>query len=151
MKAKATPPGYHTLNPILWVPDAAQALAFYQAAFGATEDFRREMHGRLLIAVILIGDSRLMISDRQNDPAKAGGADRRGEGLELKIYVDEVDQAFRRAIELGATEVEAVGDRYFGERSGSLRDPFGFLWRLAAFVEEVPREEIERRMRASAG
>src|SRR5215218_11244388 len=87
MKAKATPQGYHTLNPILRVPNAAVALDFYKGAFNAKEDFRREMHGKLLIAVIMIGDSRLMISDQQNDPDKVSGGDPRGNGLDLKIYV----------------------------------------------------------------
>ncbi|MDQ0466014.1 PhnB protein [Caulobacter ginsengisoli] len=150
MKAKATPPGYHTLNPILRVPNAAVAVDFYKAAFGATEDFRREMHGRLLVAVILIGDSRLMISDGRNDPAKVSGGNPRGNGLDLKIYVDDLDTVFRRAIENGATQEEALEAKYFGERSGSLVDPFGFTWRLAEFLEEVPHAEIERRMREAA-
>jgi PhnB protein len=150
MKAKAKPEGYHTLNPILRVPNAAVALDFYKAAFNANEDFRREMQGRLLIALIMIGDSRIMISDQQNDPDKVSGGDPRGNGLELKIYVDGVDEVFRRAIGCGATEETAVQDSYWGERSGSLVDPFGFTWRLAEFLEDVPHEEIERRMREDA-
>ena len=150
MKAKATPQGYHTLNPILRVPNAAVALDFYKGAFNAKEDFRREMHGKLLIAVIMIGDSRLMISDQQNDPDKVSGGDPRGNGLDLKIYVDGVDEVYRRAIECGATEEEAVQGNYWGERSGSLVDPFGFTWRVAEFLEDLPHEEIERRMREKA-
>ena len=150
MKAKAIPQGYHTLNPILRVPNAAAALDFYKAAFDAKEDFRREMHGRLLIVVIMIGDSRLMISDQQNDPGKVSGGDPKGNGLDLKIYVDGVDEVFSRAIGCGATEEEAIQDSYWGERSGSLVDPFGFTWRLAEFREDVPHEEIERRMRQKA-
>ncbi len=126
MRAKATPEGYHTLNPFLRVADAAAALHFYKTAFGAKEDFRREMHGRLLIAVIKIGDSRLMISDRTNEPEKVAGGDPRGNGLGLKIYVDDVDDVFRRAIDAGATEAEPLQDHFFGERSGEVTDPFGF-------------------------
>jgi PhnB protein len=151
MRAKATPQGYHTLNPFLRVADAAAALHFYKTAFGAKEDFRREMHGRLLIAVIMIGDSRLMISDRSNEPEKVAGGDPRGNGLGLKIYVDDVDDVFRRAIDAGATEAEPLQDHFFGERSGEVTDPFGFTWRLAQFVEDVPHAEIERRMRQEAG
>ena len=151
MRAKATPEGYHTLNPFLRVADAAAALHFYKTAFGAKEDFRREMHGRLLIAVIMIGDSRLMISDRTNEPEKVAGGDPRGNGLGLKIYVDDVDDVFRRAIDAGATEAEPLQDHFFGERSGEVTDPFGFTWRLAQFVEDVPHAEIERRMRREAG
>jgi PhnB protein len=151
MRAKATPEGYHTLNPFLRVADAAAALHFYKTAFGAKEDFRREMHGRLLIAVIMIGDSRLMISDHTNEPEKVAGGDPRGNGLGLKIYVDNVDDVFRRAIDAGATESEPLQDHFFGERSGEVTDPFGFTWRLAQFVEDVPHAEIERRMRQEAG
>jgi PhnB protein len=148
MEAKATPKGYHTLNPFLRVPDAAAALEFYVRAFGATEDFRRELNGKLLVAVIVIGDSRVMISDRVNEPTKTAGGDPRGNGLILKIYVDDVDEVFRRAVEAGARQEEALTDHFFGERSGELRDPFGFTWRLAQFIEDVPHDEIDRRMRA---
>jgi PhnB protein len=150
MKARATPENYHTLNPYLRFPDAAAALDFYKAAFGATEDFRREMNGRLLLAVILIGDSRLMISDHVNEPEKVAGGDPRGNGLGLKIYVDRVDEVFRRAIDAGATETEPLADQFFGERSGEITDPFGFTWRLAEFVEDLPHGEIERRMQREA-
>jgi PhnB protein len=151
MRAKATPEGYHTLNPFLRVMDAAAAVHFYKTAFGAKEDFRREMHGRLLIAVIMIGDSRLMISDHTNEPEKVAGGDPRGNGLGLKIYVDNVDDVFRRALDAGATEAEPLKDHFFGERSGEVTDPFGFTWRLAQFVEDVPHAEIERRMHREAG
>ncbi|MET0530102.1 MAG: VOC family protein [Microvirga sp.] len=147
MKAKGTPQGYHTLNPILRVPNAAAALNFYETAFNAKEDFRREMHGKLLIAVIIIGDSRLLISDQGNNPDKISGGDPRGNGLDLKIYVDGVDKVFHRAIRCGASEEEAVRDTDWGERSGSVVDPFGFTWRLAELLDDVPHEEIERRMR----
>lgn len=151
MKAKATPEGYHTLNPFLRVADAAAAVDFYKTAFGAKEDFRREMHGRLLLAVIMLGDSRVMVSDRINEPEKIAGGDPRGNGLGLKIYVDDVDDVFRRALDAGAMEAEPLEDHFFGERSGEVTDPFGFTWRLAQFVEDVPHAEIERRMRQDAG
>jgi PhnB protein len=151
MRARATPEGYQTLNPFLRVPDAAAALEFYQRVFGAKEDFRREVHGRLLLAVIVIGDSHVMISDHANEPRAVAGGDPRGNGLGLKIYVDRVDDVFRRAIDAGAREEVPVTDHFFGERSGDITDPFGFTWRLAELVEDVPHEEIERRMRHDAG
>jgi PhnB protein len=150
-RAQATPKGYHTLNPILRVPNAAAALEFYTRVFGAREDFRREQPGRLLLAVITIGDSHLMISDAANEPDKVAGGDPRGNGLELKIYVDDVDEVFGRAIAAGAKEEEPLADHFFGERSGDVTDPFGFSWRLAQFVEDVPHDEIERRMHREAG
>jgi len=150
MRAKATPKGYHTLNPFLRVPDVAAALEFYGAAFGAVEQFRREMHGKLLLAVIMIGDSHVMISGQDVDPEKPAGGDPRSNGLGLKIYVDQVDAVFERAVTAGAKVEEPVKDWFFGERNGEVIDPFGFTWRLAELLEEVPHAEIERRMRAQS-
>ena len=150
MRAKATPEGYHSLNPVLQVADVAAALAFYKTAFGAVEQFRREMHGKLLIAVIKTGDSHLMLAAQEVAPEKPAGGDPRSNGILLKIYVDAVDAVFRRAIEAGARQEEEVADQFFGERSGEVVDPFGFTWRLAALLEEVPHAEVERRMHERA-
>jgi PhnB protein len=150
MRAKATPDGYHTLNPFLRLEDVGKGLDFYKTAFGAVEQFRREMEGKLLIAVIMIGDSHVMLSAQSVEPEKTAGGDPRGNGLGLKIYVDEVDEVFHRAIGAGATQEEPVQDHFFGERSGEVTDPFGFTWRLAQLLEDVPHEEIERRMRERA-
>jgi len=150
MRAKATPEGYHTLNPILRVTDVPLALVFYGKAFDAVEQFRREMHGRVLIAVITIGDSHVMIADRQVEPERPADGDPRGNGLSLKIYVDGVDEVFKRSIDAGATQIEPPTDQFFGERSGDVTDPFGYTWRLAQLLQELPHEEIERRMHERA-
>ena len=144
------PQGYTTLNVILRVPDTAAALAFYREVLGAKEDFRREMEGKLLLAVLELGETRLMVTDASNEPDKIAGGDPRGNGLVLKVYVDAVDDVFRRALVSGAREESSPEDHYFGERSASIIDPFGFTWRLAEFREDVPHDEIERRMRAAS-
>ena len=100
--------------------------------------------------LLMIGDSHVMLSAQSVEPEKTAGGDPRGNGLGLKIYVDEVDEVFHRAIGAGATQEEPVQDHFFGERSGEVTDPFGFTWRLAQLLEEVPHEEIERRMRERA-
>lgn len=140
------PEGYHAIMPILRVDDAAVSMAFFTAAFGAAEDFRREAKGRLLLVVMKIGDSRIMVFDGANDPDQVAGGDPRGNGLMLKLYVADVDRTFAAAMEQGAVEVEPVADRYFGERSGTLTDPFGFSWQIAEFQEELGHDVIERRM-----
>lgn len=145
------PEGYHAILPILRVDDAAAAMTFFAKAFGATEDFRREAKGRLLLAVMKIGDSRMMVFDGANDPDQVTGGDPRGNGLMLKLYVADVDRAFAAALREGAVQVEAVADRYFGERSGILTDPFGFTWQVAEFQEELGHEVIEKRMHAAIG
>lgn len=145
------PAGYHAINPILRVEDAGAALDFYARAFGATEDFRREANGRLLLAVAKIGDGRIMLFDGQNEPPVPTGGDPRGNGLVLKLYVADVDHVFAQALAAGATEDMRVEDQYFGERSGTLTDPFGFSWQIATYKEEVPHDEIERNMREALG
>ena len=150
MRAKATPEGYHSLTPFLRVADVAASLAFYEAAFGAVEQFRREMHGKLLIAVIMIGDSHLMLAAQSLEPERPAGGDPRGNGLGFKIYMDNVDDVFRRALAAGAKVEKPLEDQFFGERCGDVTDPFGFTWRLAQLLEELPHQEIERRMRARA-
>jgi PhnB protein len=145
MRAKTTPEGYHTLNPFLRVADAAAALHFYQTAFGAKEDFRREMHGRLLIAVIMIGDSRVMISDHSNEPEKVAGGDPRGNGLGLKIYVDNVDDVFRRAIGAGATELEPLQDHFSASEAAKspTRSASPGGWRNLSRTCRTPRSSAE--------
>ncbi|MDQ8756723.1 VOC family protein [Sphingosinicella sp. LHD-64] len=143
------PEGYHAIMPILRVDDAAAAMGFFTDAFGATEDFRREAKGRLLLAVMKIGDSRIMVFDGASDPDQATGGDPRGNGLMLKLYVADADRAFAAALEQGAVENEPVADRYFGERSGILTDPFGFSWQVAEFQEELGHDVIEKRMHAA--
>jgi PhnB protein len=118
---------------------------------GAVEEFRREMDGKVLIAVMLIDDSHVMLTAKDVEPTKPAGGNPLGNGIGLKVYVDGVDEVFRRSIDAGAKQEEAVQDRFFGERSGDVTDPFGFTWRLAQLIEEVPHEEIERRMREQAG
>ena len=146
MKRPIYPDGYHAINPILRVENAADALRFFIKAFGATEDFRREADGRLLLAMVKIGDSRVMLFDRANTPDQVAGGDPRGNGLILKLYVADVDTVFDAAIAAGATEREPVADTYFGERSGMLTDPFGFTWQVTEFREELPHSVIEQRM-----
>jgi PhnB protein len=150
IRETSAPEGYHSLSPYLRVSHVEHALRFYERAFGAVEDFRRESEGTLLIVVIVIGDSRLMISAHENEPGRIAGGDPRGNGLVLKLYVDDVDAVFDRAIASGARVEEAIEDHFFGERSGAIVDPFGFTWRVAQFVEDVPHAEIERRMRHEA-
>lgn len=149
MPEQIYPDGYHAVMPILRVDSASEALKFFAAAFGAVEDFRREMERQLLLVVVKIGDCRLMLLDRANAPDQPTGGDPRGANLILKLYVANVDGVFQRAIGLGASQKEPIADQYFGERSGILMDPFGFSWQIAQFKEELPHDVIEQRMRSA--
>lgn len=140
------PDGYHTLTPYLTVEDGAAALAFYAEAFGAEELFRMDgPEGKIGHAEMKIGDSTFMFADEveawgNRSPHSLGGTP-----ISLMIYVEDVDAVFQRAIDAGATEVMAVKDHFYGDRSGTVEDPFGHQWSISTHVEDVPPDELERR------
>lgn len=140
------PPGYHSVTPYLIVRGAAQAIEFYERAFGAKEKFRIPMGDILGHAEIVIGDSHVMLADEMEghaSPQALGGTP-----VSLMIYVKDVDAMFARAIAAGAKELRAVADQFYGDRCGVLADPFGHVWSLATHVEDVSEEEIARRLAA---
>jgi PhnB protein len=142
------PEGYHSVTPYLIVDDAKAAIDFYTRAFGATEKFRLPMGDRIGHAEIKIGDSHVMLADEFPDMGHLSPKSRGGTTFSLMIYVPDVDSAFRTAIAAGATEDRPVENQFWGDRMGSLTDPFGHKWSLATTVEEVPPQELEARMKA---
>ena len=150
MSVKPIPEGYHSVTPYITVDDAAKALDFYKAAFGATEIVRMDMGGKIGHAEVRIGDSVVMLSDEWPDRGKLGPKSRGGATSSLMVYVDDVDSAFKKAVAAGATETMAVEDQFWGDRMGGVNDPFGHSWMLATHVEDVPEDEMKRRMDAMA-
>ena len=148
MPVSAIPEGYYSVTPYLTVDDAAAAIRFYEQAFGATEVFRMPMGDRVAHAEIRIGNSHVMLSDEFPDMGYLGPKARGGATSSLMIYVDDVDRAYRQAIDAGATQERPPEDQFWGDRMGVLVDPFGQRWSLATHVEDVPPEEMERRMSA---
>ena len=143
---KPIPEGYHSVTPYLVVDDAKSAIDFYTRAFGAQEKFRMPMGDRIGHAEILIGDSHVMLADEFPDMGHLGPKNRGGTTVSLMVYVPDVDTAFKRAIDAGATETRPLENQFWGDRMGTLTDPFGHVWSLATPVEEVAPDEIERRM-----
>lgn len=143
------PPGYHSITPYLMVRDANRAIAFYGEAFAAREVMRFPMpDGKIGHAEIRIGDSLVMLADESREfpgPQMLGGA-----GVSLMLYVDDVDATFARALAAGATERRAVADQFYGDRNGTLVDPFGHIWTISTHREDVSMEEMQRRMAAMA-
>ena len=136
-----------TLRAHMTVHDANEAIAFYAKAFGATEQFRlTEPSGRVGHAEIKIGDSIVMLSDEWPEGGHLSPQSLGGTAVSLHIYVDDVDSAFRTAIDAGGREERAVQDQFYGDRSGTLLDPYGHRWNLATHVEDVPEDELKRRM-----
>jgi PhnB protein len=143
---KAIPDGYHSVTPYLIVDGAAEAIRWYGEAFGATEMLRLPMGDKIGHAEIRIGDSFVMLSDEWPDYGKLGPKSRGGATSSLMIYLEDVDVAFERAIAAGATVERPVENQFYGDRSGSIVDPFGHGWTLSTHVEDLSEEEIQRRM-----
>lgn len=147
-KAKPIPDGFHSLTPYLTVKGAAQAIDFYKKAFGAKERFRLSSPDGKSIghAELVIGDSILMLADEfpqcNKSPQTLGGSP-----LGLMIYVENVDAVFKTALDAGATVKMPLENKFYGDRSGTVTDPFGHVWTISTHVEDVPPAEMDRRMK----
>lgn len=148
-KVRAIPPGYHSVTPYLGQRDCAAAIAFYERAFGAVTVMNLDRPGgKIAHAEIRIGDSILMMSDENPEWGSKSAITLGGSPVHLMIYVPDVDAAFARAIAAGGTQVRQVQDQFYGDRSGTLADPFGYQWTLATHIEDVSEDEAKRRMAA---
>jgi PhnB protein len=141
------PDGYRSITPYLMVRGADRAIAFYSEAFGAQEVMRFPIPGgKIGHAEIKIGDSYVMLADETNEspgPQSLGGV-----GVSLMLYVDDVDATFARALAAGAAERRALADQFYGDRNGTLVDPFGHVWTVGTHREDVSTEEMQRRIAA---
>ncbi|MBA3510783.1 VOC family protein [Sphingomonas sp.] len=145
--ANPIPEGYHSVTPYIIVDDAKAAIDFYARAFGASEKFRLPMGDKIGHAELQIGDSVVMLADEFPERDIRGPKARGGATSSLMIYVDDVDSVFQRAIDAGGrADGEGVKDQFYGDRSGTLVDPFGHKWTIATHVEDVPDDELQRRM-----
>ncbi len=146
-KIKPIPDGYHTATPYLIVRGAADAIAFYQRAFNATETMRMPgPGGKVMHAEIKIGDSPIMLADECPQMNALSPQTIGGSPMFLMLYVEDVDTLTRQAIAAGATVERPVQDQFYGDRSGTLVDPFGHRWTLSTHIEDVSPEEMMRRM-----
>lgn len=140
------PAGYHAVTPYLLIRGAAEALAFYQRSFGAVEVLRLQgPDGRIAHAEIRIGDSHVMLADEHPEMDFLGPQTRGGTTVTLLIYVADADAVFAAAVEAGATELRPLCDQFYGDRSGTVMDPWGHIWSIATHVEDVSADEIQRR------
>jgi PhnB protein len=143
------PEGYRSVNVILTVDDGARAIDFYKKAFGAKEISRIPMGDKIGHAELQIGDTRIMLNDEFPDFDNLSPKSRGGTTFGLVVYTDDVDRAFRQAIDAGGKETMPVQNQFWGDRMGTLTDPFGHKWSIATHVEDVPPEQFEERMKAS--
>ena len=148
MSVRAIPEGYSSVTPYLIVTGAAQALDYYKMAFDAQELMRMPgPDGKIVHAEIQIGDARIMLADESLQMGHKSPATLGGSGTGLMLYVDDVDDTFQRAISAGGKVTQPVTDKFYGDRSGNITDPFGHSWTIATHVEDVAPAEMERRMR----
>ena len=149
MPVKPIPEGYHTLTPYLIVSGAAKALDYYKQAFRAEERMRMPgPDGKIMHAEIQIGDSVVMLADEfpqmgAKSPQTIGGTP-----VGICLYVEDVDVLFNQAIAGGGKVERPLQNQFYGDRTGTLIDPFGHKWTIATHVEDVSPEEMQKRMAA---
>lgn len=148
---KPIPDGYHSVTPYLICDRATEAIEYYKKAFGATELFRMDHEGKVGHAELKIGDSPIMLADEYPQMGYRSPKSLGGTPVSIMIYVEDVDTVYQRAIDAGATEVKPLQDQFYGDRSGTLTDPFGHVWTIATHKEDVSMEEMNRRMAAAHG
>ncbi|TFI57929.1 VOC family protein [Sphingomonas parva] len=152
MSVDPIPEDYRSITPYLVVRGAAAALDFYRRAFGAEEILRLPMGDRIGHAELRIGNSIVMLADEFPEMDILGPQSRGGATSSLLLYTEDVDAMFARAVDAGATAERPPEDQFYGDRMGTLRDPFGQRWSVATHKEDVPEDEMRRRMEAmSAG
>jgi PhnB protein len=155
MAIQPIPEGYHTATPYLIVKGAGRAIEFYKRAFGASEVMRMDgPNGRIGHAEIRIGNSPIMLADeypemgfRSPQSLSEAGANMKP-SVSILLYVEDVDARFKKAIAAGARELKPLQDQFYGDRSGTLQDPFGHVWTIATHKEDVSPDEMKKRAEA---
>ena len=147
-KANPIPERFHTLTPYLTIKGAARAIEFYKAAFGAKELFRMSTPDGKAIghAELRIGDSIMMLADEMEGWGNRSPESLNGTAVTFALYVEDSDAAFEQAVKAGAKVVRPMADQFYGDRSGTVVDPFGHVWTVSTHKEDVPPDELNRRM-----
>jgi PhnB protein len=146
MATKPIPEGYHTVSPYLAVEDATRAIEYYTRAFGAKEAVRMDAPGgKIGHAELEIGDSRIMLSDPFPQASTKPPKELGGTSASVFLYVEDVDATVKQAVDAGASVTTEVADQFWGDRFGTITDPFGHVWSIATHVEDVPPEEMAER------
>jgi len=150
MTTQPIPEGYHTLTTYLTIENAAEAIDYYKDVFGAKERIRMEApDGKIGHAELEIGDSLLMLSDAFPGATSRPPTELGGTTAGAFMYVEDVDAVVKRAVESGATITMEIADQFWGDRFGSITDPFGHSWSIATHVEDVPPEDMAERAKAA--
>ena len=150
-KAHFVPKGYHVVTPYLSIKGAAGAIAFYTKALGAKEVMRMPgPDGTIGHAEIQIGDSRIMLADEYPDMNFRGPRAFGGTPVHIHVYVKDADKVAKKSVAAGAKQLRPVVDQFYGDRSGSLQDPFGHVWHVATHKKDISLKEMKKRAAAMA-
>lgn len=150
-QVRPIPEGYHSVTPYLIIKGAAKALDFYQRAFGAKETVRMPgPGGKIMHAEIRIGDSMVMLADEHPEMDARSPEAFGGSPVKIHLYVEDVDAVFNQAVAAGATVERPLSNQFYGDRTGGVKDPFGYSWYIATHKEDVTPEEMKKRMAAMA-
>ena len=146
MAVTPIPEGYHSVTPYLVVKAAAQAIQFYVTAFGAKDTLRLDgPNGEVMHAELKIGDSHVMIADENPDWGARGPESFGGSPVSLMLYVEDVDAVTAKAVAAGAKVERPVADQFYGDRTGTVVDPFGHKWTIGTHQEDMSAQEMQRR------
>src|SRR6267378_969240 len=146
-KVSPIPRGYHAVTAYLSVQNGAQALDYYKRAFGAKELVRMPMpDGKVGHAEIKIGDSHVMLADEMPNMGFVAPPSRGGTTVQLHLYVRDVDTTVRQAVAAGGKLTRPIEDKFYGDRAGTIEDPYGHVWYIATHKEDVAPKEMKRRM-----
>lgn len=143
---KAIPDGYASVTPYLIFDDSKSAIEFYKKALGAKELFRFPMGDRIAHAELQIGNSRVMLADTNPQFEAYSPKHYKGSPISLMVYVENVDSVAEKVVAAGATVVRPVQNQFYGDRTGTFLDPFGYKWTIGTHVEDVSPEEMQKRM-----
>ncbi|ACJ19906.1 Dot/Icm type IV secretion system effector PhnB [Coxiella burnetii] len=145
-KPTAIPPGYHSITPYLFVNEATKAIEYYKKAFGAEEEMRMEMPGgKIGHAELKIGDSKIMLADEFPEMGARSPRTYGGSPVTIHFYVEDVDKTAQQAVNAGGKLKGKVENQFYGDRSGTLEDPFGHTWNISTHIEDLSDEEIRKR------
>ena len=149
MSVKPVPDSYHTATPYLTIGGVPSAIEFYKKAFGAVERMRLPgPGGKIMHAELMVGDSVIMMSDEFPEMGASSPLTLGGSPVSIMLYVEDVDAVVDQAVTAGAKLTHPVDDKFYGDRSGGIKDPFGHNWHIATHKEDVSSEEMQRRMQA---
>ena len=147
-KIQPIPDGYHTLTPYLIIKGAAAAIEFYKKAFGAKDHFLMNGPGGTVAhASLTIGNSIMMLADEAPQMIALSPSTLKGTPVTMVLYVEDADTVFKRAVDAGATVRQPIENKFYGERAGTVVDPFGHIWTIMTHVEDVTPEMMDQRMK----